>query len=145
VRPVTVASALRLGAREAVGTPAAVLAAGFIGLAGSYLLPAKFDVIKGKTAQDFDAGYVQICDDPAVCHINPSAGRNILLLTVFAGLWVIPVTVLYAFMPGRLFYEEALFFSKAALLTFGGAYAVLAYIAQAGVELDYKYDEVQKY
>jgi chromate transporter len=114
--------------------PAIVLAAGLVGLVGSYLMPAKFDIIKGKTASDFDAGYVQICDDPAVCHINPSAGRNILLLTVFAGLWVIPLTVLYAFMPGRLFYEEALFFSKAALLTFGGAYAVLAYIAQAGVE-----------
>jgi chromate transporter len=114
--------------------PVIVLAAGLVGLGGSYLLPAKFDVIKGKTASDFDAGYVQICDDPVVCHINPSARRNILLLTVFAALWVLPVTVLYAFMPGQVFYTEALFFTKAAFLTFGGAYAVLAYIAQAGVE-----------
>ena len=38
-----------------------------------------------------------------------------------------------AFLPGRVFYTEAIFFSKAAVLTFGGAYAVLAYIAQAGV------------
>jgi chromate transporter len=41
---------------------------------------------------------------------------------------------LYAALDNRLFYTEALFFTKAAFLTFGGAYAVLAYIAQAGVE-----------
>ena len=40
-----------------------MLVAGFIGLVGSYLLTAKFDVTKGKTASDFDAGYVQICED----------------------------------------------------------------------------------
>jgi chromate transporter len=42
--------------------------------------------------------------------------------------------MLFAFLPNRVFYIEALFFTKAAFLTFGGAYAVLAYIAQAGVE-----------
>lgn len=114
--------------------PVIVLAAGLTGLVGSYLLPAKFDVIKGKTAQDFDAGYVQICDDPLECHINPSTRRNILLMVVFVVLWILPVLVLYAFPPGQVFYTEALFFTKAAFLTFGGAYAVLAYIAQAGVE-----------
>ena len=114
--------------------PIIVLAAGLIGLVGSYLLPAKFDVIKGKTASDFEAGYVQICDDPMECHINPSIRRNIFLLAVFAVLWILPVIVLHAFGPGPVFYTEALFFTKAAFLTFGGAYAVLAYIAQAGVE-----------
>jgi chromate transporter len=114
--------------------PVIVLGAGLIGLIGSYFLPAKFDVIKGKTAMDFDAGYVQICDDPVECHINPSTRRNILLMTVFVGLWILPVIVLYAFLPGQVFFTEALFFTKAAFLTFGGAYAVLAYIAQAGVE-----------
>lgn len=45
-----------------------------------------------------------------------------------------PVVVLYLATANRVFYTEALFFTKAAFLTFGGAYAVLAYIAQAGVE-----------
>lgn len=114
--------------------PVIVLAAGLIGLVGSYLLPAKFDVIKGKTASDFDAGYVQICDDPVECHINPSTRRDILLIVVFVGLWILPAIGLYVFMTGKVFFTEALFFTKAAFLTFGGAYAVLAYIAQAGVE-----------
>lgn len=42
--------------------------------------------------------------------------------------------MLSASLHDQLFYIEALFFTKAAFLTFGGAYAVLAYIAQAGVE-----------
>jgi len=113
--------------------PVIVLGAGVVGLFGSYALPAKFDVIKGKDSLDFDAGYVQICEDPVVCHINPSTGRNILLITVFGLLWLAPVIMLNVFLPNRVYYTEALFFTKAAFLTFGGAYAVLAYIAQAGV------------
>jgi chromate transporter len=114
--------------------PLIVLGAGLIGLAGRYALPAKFEVIKGKDVRDFDAGYVQICGDPEVCHINPSSRRNILLVIVFALLWLAPVAALSTLLPQRVFYTEALFFTKAAFLTFGGAYAVLAYIAQAGVE-----------
>jgi chromate transporter len=114
--------------------PVIVLGAGLIGLIGSHFLPAKFDVLKGKPATDFDAGYVQICEDPVECHINPSIKRNILLIVVFVMLWFVPVIMLHAFMSNRVFYTEAIFFTKAAFLTFGGAYAVLAYIAQAGVE-----------
>jgi len=114
--------------------PAIVLGAGILGLVGSYVLPARFDVISGKDARDFDSGYVQICEDPVVCHINPSTTRNILLITVFVLLWLAPVILLFALVPNRVFYTEAIFFTKAAFLTFGGAYAVLAYIAQAGVE-----------
>jgi len=114
--------------------PLIVLGAGLVGLAGRYALPAKFDVIRGKDAREFDAGYVQICEDPEVCHIKPSARRNVLLVAVFFLLWLAPVVALYAILPQRVFYTEALFFTKAAFLTFGGAYAVLAYIAQAGVE-----------
>jgi chromate transporter len=114
--------------------PVIVLAAGVLGLVGSYVLPAQFDVIQGRNAGDFDAGYVQICEDPVVCHVNPSPSRNILLIVVFVILWLAPVMLLLAFVPNRVFYSEAVFFTKAAFLTFGGAYAVLAYIAQAGVE-----------
>jgi chromate transporter len=113
--------------------PVIVLGAGVLGLFGSYVWPAKFDVIKGKDGLDFDAEYVQICEDPVVCHINPSIRRNILLIAAFVVLWLAPVMILFAFLSNRVFYIEALFFTKAAFLTFGGAYAVLAYIAQAGV------------
>lgn len=114
--------------------PLIVLGAGLLGLVGRYALPAKFDVIRGKDTRDFDVGYVEICEEPEVCHIDPSTGRNIALVAVFVLLWLIPAVVLYTVLSQRVFYTEALFFTKAAFLTFGGAYAVLAYIAQAGVE-----------
>lgn len=113
--------------------PFIVLGAGIVGLTGSYFLPERFDVLKGQQAADLDAGYVQICDDEETCHINPSNRRNIVIVAVFGLLWLVPVAGLGFLTAHRVFYTEALFFTKAAFLTFGGAYAVLAYIAQAGV------------
>ena len=113
--------------------PLIVLGAGAIGLVGSYFRPERFDVLKGKQAADLDAGYVQICEDEEACHINPSIRRNIVIVLVFGLLWLVPVAGLGFFTAHRVFYTEALFFTQAAFLTFGGAYAVLAYIAQAGV------------
>ena len=51
-----------------------------------------------------------------------------------AVLWLVPVAALYAMTgSGSVWTEIAVFFSKMAVVTFGGAYAVLAYVAQAGV------------
>jgi chromate transporter len=114
--------------------PIIILGAGSLGLIGSFAFPDKFHVIKGKEGEDFEEGYVKICEDPVECHIDPSAKRTFLLVVVFVLLWLAPVVILNFFVVNRVFYTEALFFTKAAFLTFGGAYAVLAYIAQAGVE-----------
>ena len=113
--------------------PLIILVAGLIGFIGSRWHPATFDVIRGHGKEAEDAGYAPICEDPAVCHIDPSRKRSVLLLLSFAVLWVIPVLFIQAFISHRVFLDEAIFFTKAAFLTFGGAYAVLAYIAQAGV------------
>ena len=113
--------------------PLIVLGTGVIGLVGSVVLPDQFNVIRGKQGMDVDEGYVKICEDPAVCHINPSGRRNALLAASFVLLWVVPITGLHLLPVGDVFAIEAVFFTKAAFLTFGGAYAVLAYIAQAGV------------
>lgn len=52
--------------------------------------------------------------------------------------WLIPLGLLiYVIAPESVFAEEALFFSKAAVVTFGGAYAVLAYVGQQAVEVYY--------
>jgi len=114
--------------------PLIVLAAGLIGLAGSVVIPRFFLVITEKDIGDYEQGYVKICDDDNDCHVDPSAKRNVLLLTIFLGLWLLPMLVLYFAFQEPVFYREGIFFTKAAFLTFGGAYAVLAYIAQAGVE-----------
>ena len=114
--------------------PVIVIGAGLIGLAGGMFLPRVFVDAKGRRSAVTEDGYVVICEDPASCHIHPSKKRSILLILVFALLWSLPMWVLYRFDGAPVFFKEGFFFTKAAFLTFGGAYAVLPYIAQAGVE-----------
>jgi len=53
----------------------------------------------------------------------------------WSALWLVPVGVLLLWLgPTHVFSQIALFFSKMAVVTFGGAYAVLAYVAQQAVE-----------
>ncbi|PSJ58295.1 chromate efflux transporter [Pseudaminobacter soli (ex Li et al. 2025)] len=67
---------------------------------------------------------------------HPSWRRFWSTLIVWLGIWFLPLAVLYA-PPGdmRVFAAEAWFFSKMAVVTFGGAYAVLSYVAQQAVEV----------
>jgi len=113
--------------------PVIILGAGLIGLLGGVYLPDKFVVITEKD-RDSEDTYVQYCEEAVPCHIEPSTKRSLFLILVFLGLWIIPMGGLIAFTSKGVFVTEGLFFTKAAFLTFGGAYAVLAYIAQAGVE-----------
>jgi len=84
--------------------PVIILGAGLIGLLGSFVWPEKFQILKGKGEADLDAGYVEICPDPGECHISPSMGQNIRLILVFGLLWIFPVMLINAFLPGRVFY-----------------------------------------
>ncbi|MGL6043608.1 MAG: chromate efflux transporter [Sandaracinobacteroides sp.] len=63
------------------------------------------------------------------------AGGALRAGLVFLALWLVPVAALVAALgPGNVFADLASFFSKLAVLTFGGAYAVLAWVAQAAVD-----------
>ena len=64
----------------------------------------------------------------------PSVRGALIAASVWLGLWLIPVAALLVFAGSTVFAAIALFFSKTALVTFGGAYAVLAYVAQQSVE-----------
>jgi len=65
----------------------------------------------------------------------PRTGGALAAAAVCLALWVIPVAALFALLgPDDVFVRIALFFSKMAVVTFGGAYAVLSYIAQQAVE-----------
>ena len=61
-----------------------------------------------------------------------SRTRNAAL--ILAALWLLPVAALALFAPHSVWTDIASFFSRMAVVTFGGAYAVLAYVAQQGVE-----------
>jgi chromate transporter len=57
------------------------------------------------------------------------------VLGLWSALWFGPVLLILAILgPRHVYFEQAAFFSKTAVVTFGGAYAVLAYVAQQAVE-----------
>jgi chromate transporter len=68
-------------------------------------------------------------------HAKPTVARSLKVSAVWPALWLIPVAALLWSLGGdNVFSEIAVFFSKMAVVTFGGAYAVLAYVAQQAVE-----------
>ncbi len=123
--------------------PLIVLAAGIIGFSGARLLPNLFEVkgARSKTTSKqksvSEEGSVEIAtviDDhaPPPPHTLPSGRRALKVLAVGVALWLLPFLVLIAWRGwGSLHVQEYGFFTQAALVTFGGAYAVLAYVTQA--------------
>jgi chromate transporter len=68
-------------------------------------------------------------------HARPSVARALRASSVWLVLWLVPVIVIILTLgSGNVFSQIAIFFSKMAMVTFGGAYAVLAYVAQQAVE-----------
>ncbi|MWV11411.1 chromate efflux transporter [Pseudomonas sp. R-28-1W-6] len=115
--------------------PLIVLGAAALGLLGGRLVPQHFAVGGGHAAAASSFGPALIDDDtPAPAHVRFRWSRLLALLLLGAALWLLPMgllTVLYGW-DGTLT-QMAWFFTKAALLTFGGAYAVLPYVYQGAV------------
>ena len=107
--------------------PVIILAAGLIGavgLLGTTPAPAEGD----------DADVALRDDAPMPPHTQPSARRAVTALVVGLAVWIVPlVLITSASWAPPVLSEQATFFSKAALVTFGGAYAVLAYINVAAI------------
>jgi len=71
-----------------------------------------------------------------LAHTKPSAARAVRVLVISLLLWWTPLLALSLALGRQSVYvQEGVFFSGAAVVTFGGAYAVLAYIAQRAVEV----------
>lgn len=67
--------------------------------------------------------------------VRVDLGQTIITAMVWLALWLLPVAlILIAFGPNHVLSGIAVFFSKLAVVTFGGAYAVLAYLAQEVVQ-----------
>ena len=65
---------------------------------------------------------------------RPHRGTRLRTILAWAALWLLPLPLLWLFGAGLLF-DLAAFFARLAVVTFGGAYAVLAYMAQEVVEV----------
>jgi chromate transporter len=116
--------------------PVIVLGAAIIGALGGRFKPAAFAVGGGHGAGGKAFGPALIDDDtPTPAHARFSRARLVRLLVVALVLWggAIGAMVLAWGWQGTLS-QMGWFFTKAALLTFGGAYAVLPYVYQGAVE-----------
>lgn len=115
--------------------PLIVLGAALIGYLGGRYAPEAFRLGGGHAATDKSYGPALIDDHtPPPPHARFRWPRLIALLLAGAVLWVLPMAVLTALYgwDGTLT-QMGWFFTKAALLTFGGAYAVLPYVYQGAV------------
>jgi len=116
--------------------PIIVIAAGIIGFVAATSGSSAFTVAggHGSAAKGAAAGH-SLLGDELPEHARPTIGRALRVSAVWLGLWLIPVVAIIAVLgAGQTFSQIGIFFSKMAVVTFGGAYAVLAYMAQQAVE-----------
>lgn len=116
-----------------VSFPLIILAAGLLGVVGGWQGWRPFLLQAGHGGGKGAAVDVRL-DRDIPDHARPSLGRSLRVVAVWLLLWLVPVVALYATLGGgNVFTQIAVFFSKMAVVTFGGAYAVLAYVAQEAV------------
>ena len=117
--------------------PYVVLAALLLGVVFNRLAPGALGKPGGHAAWAHGAHPAALIDDdtPTPAHALFKPSRLAWVLLVGAGLWLLPMAALFVSYgwQGTLT-QIGWFFTKAALLTFGGAYAVLPYVNQAAVE-----------
>ena len=117
--------------------PVIVFGAVAVGFVGGRLAPGKFVFVSGHGggAKAMTAERAVIDDAAESAAVKPTWGRAVRVVGVCVGLWAAPIIAvgLWQGWSGTLA-QEGLFFSKAAMVTFGGAYAVLPYVAQQAVE-----------
>jgi chromate transporter len=108
--------------------PLIVLAAAVAGFIGSIAAPRAIAVASGgKVGQSGDPGADSLLGEEVLEHTRPRLRYLLGVSAVWLALWLVPVTVLLViFGTQNVFSQIALFFSKMAMVTFGGAYAVLA-------------------
>ena len=122
----------------AVPFPAIVLAAGLLGWLGAR---GGLKAFTGGGGGHGPAGGKIVPDAETAlgehipAHARPSLGWSAKIGGIFLLLWLVPVAALFILLgPDNVFTRIGLFFSQMAVVTFGGAYAVLAYVAQQAVE-----------
>lgn len=108
--------------------PVVVVTAGALGLLGGKMLPKYF---RGETADPVDVDLARKSAGPA----RPSLLHALRISATWIVIWALPLALAGIFLgPQHTVFRQGIFFSKAAVVTFGGAYAVLPYVSQQAVE-----------
>ncbi len=113
------AAALTVGR---VPFPAVIIAAGLAGAVVARWQPVWLGAPHAPSGAATATGHVRLLANTAIT------------IAVWLGIWALPLIGVFALLgPDHVLWQIALFFSRLAIVTFGGAYAVLAYMAQAAV------------
>ena len=117
--------------------PFIILAAAIIGFTGELMGSTAFQVGGGhgpggkQGVSDAESALGDAMPD----HVRPTLARSLRTAATWLAIWFVPVfALILALGVDNVFSQIAIFFSKMAVVTFGGAYAVLAYVAQQAVE-----------
>jgi len=115
--------------------PAIMVGAAIVGSVLHRLAPGAFARPAGATPTTAGATLIdRMADRGELDHTRPSRTQSVRVVAVCAVLWALPMVLIAALGGSRsVLVAEGLFFSKASLVTFGGAYAVLAYVAEHAV------------
>nr|WP_245197593.1 chromate efflux transporter [Jiella mangrovi] len=119
--------------------PLIVAAAGLAGLIGQRMGHPAFATAGTfghghQAGEDGGAGQDQTGSDAHAMAARPSTRSAFLTAGVCLALWLLPTAAIFLLLGADdVFTQIAVFFSKMAVVTFGGAYAVLAYVAQEAV------------
>ncbi len=115
-----------------IGFPWIVLAAAALGTVGGKIAPAKFRMGGGHGASNKTYGPALIDDHtPPPAHAKFSWMKLAVTVVLFVAVWAVAMLAVRGVPP---LYDMGAFFTKAAFLTIGGAYAVLPYVYQGAVE-----------
>ena len=115
--------------------PAIIVCAALIGLVGGRFWRKRFLVFGGHAAGAECEQSVINDDAAAPLHTRPTLARALKVCAVGLLLWWTPVFLLASWLgTEHALVREGIFFSKASMVTFGGAYAVLPYVSQLAVE-----------
>ncbi len=118
-----------------IGFPWIVLAAAILGAIGGKLMPDMFKSGGGHGASNKTYGPALIDDDtPPPAHAKFSWTKLAVTLAIFVAIWAVGMLALRGHVEQGGLYDMGDFFTKAAFLTIGGAYAVLPYVYQGAVE-----------
>jgi len=118
--------------------PIIIILAALIGMWGGKRYPAVFALTgsaHGKKAGGTNVPALIDDDTPIPAHARFNLKKSIVHSVIGLGLWIAPMILLIVLFEWKSLYPQlAWFFTKAALLTFGGAYAVLPYVYQGAVD-----------
>jgi chromate transporter len=115
--------------------PIIIFGAALIGFVGATTGATAFQVKSGHGDGKQDGRADSLLGDELPEHARPTVAGALRASSLWLALWLIPVVALLLILGrGNVFSEIAVFFSKMAMVTFGGAYAVLAYVAQQAVD-----------